>query len=163
MRKKTKAESSYPRLEWRELSTLKAHPDSMRNATPADIFTAGKALKHFGFLRPPFVVNDRTGELLDGDQLLGLARQEGLKTVPVWVIDIAPEDEDVAHLALNNHIGEWRWYDVAEVLKAVDKAGRDTALAGFPQWIVKPMLGASWRPGVLGAPGAEDPNQVKLL
>lgn len=160
---KNGADEKLPRLVMTRLDTLKVHLDGLCEVKAEDRLQLQRMIKFFGLLRPPFVLNQRTGNLLDGDNFIEPLRNEGVEEVPVWVIDIPQEAEEIAHLALKNRMGDWKWFNVSEVLKRIKAAGGDTALTGFPDWVVTPMLGANWRPGVLGAPGAEDPNQVKLI
>lgn len=156
-------ESKYPRLEMRELATLKAHPDGVRSALPADEFRLGKSIEHFGLLRPPFVVNDKTGTLLDGDRMLRPLREAGLKEVPVWVVCIPEEDEDAAHLALQNHVGEWQWQTVSDLLKAIAARGLDVGLSGFHDSDTGPLMAADWSPAEKGPLDGSDPGQISLL
>ena len=154
---------TYPRLEERKLSDLKAHPDGVRAASAADGFRLGKSIKHFGLLRPPFVLNARTGALLDGDRMLQPCRDAGLETVPVWVVDLPEADEDAAHLALQNHAGEWQWEPVSKLLKAIAERGLDMALTGFHDSDTGPLCAADWTPKEKGPLDGSDPKQGGLF
>lgn len=158
-----KPSEKYPRLEQRRLSDLKAHPDGVRSAQPADEFRLGRSLAHFGLLRPPFVLNARTGALLDGDRMLRPCREAGLETVPVWVVDLSEEDEDAAHLALQNHVGEWLWQPVSQLLKAVTARGLDVGLTGFHDSDTGPLCAADWTPKEKGPLDGSDPKQGGLF
>lgn len=155
--------TEYPRLETRRLADLKAHPDGVRSAEPVDGFRLGKSLAHFGLLRPPFVVNVRTGALLDGDRMLRPCREAGMEDVPVWVVDLPEEDEDAAHLALQNHVGEWKWQPVSELLKALAERNLDVGLTGFHDSDTGPLLAADWTPKVVGPLDGSNPMQGGLL
>jgi ParB-like chromosome segregation protein Spo0J len=155
--------NKYPKLEMRELSTLKAHPDGVRTAEAEDEYRLGKSLAHFGLLRPPFVLNARTGALLDGDRMLRPCREAGLAHVPVWVVDLPEEDEDAAHLALQNHVGEWQWQPVSELLKALVARKLDVGLTGFHSSDTGPLLAAEWKPAQVGPLDGSDPRQGGLL
>mgnify|MGYP001244492901 CR=1 FL=1 len=153
----------YPRLETRRLSDLKTHPDGVRSATPADEYRLGKSLAHFGLLRPPFVLNARTGALLDGDRMRRPLRESGVEKVPVWVVDLPAEDEDAAHLALQNHVGEWQWQPVSLLLKAVGARGLDVGLTGFHDSDTGPLMAADWTPKEVGPLDGSDPKQGGLF
>lgn len=149
----------YPRLEQRELSGLKAHPDGVRSAQPTDEYRLAKSLAHFGLLRPPFVLNARTGNLLDGDRMLRPCREAGMAEVPVWVVDLPEEDEDAAHLALQNHVGEWMWQPVSDRLKDIRGRGLDVGLSGFHDSDTGPLLAADWKKPEKGPLDGSDPKQ----
>ena len=154
--------SGYPRLEMRPTASLKAHPDGVRSAIPSDELRLLNSLKHFGFLRPPFTINVRTGTLLDGDEMLDACRALGLESVPVWLVDLPEEDEDAAHLALQNHVGEWQWQPVSLLLKALAARGLDVGLTGFHDSDTGPLMAADWAPAKVGDMHC-DANQVSLL
>jgi hypothetical protein len=90
-------------------------------------------------------------------------REAGVADIPVWVVDIPEEDEDAAHLALQNHVGEWRWEEVSKLLKAVVERGLDVGLTGFHESDTGPLLAADWTPKEKGPLDGSDPNQVALI
>lgn len=153
----------YPRMEMRKLATLKAHPDGVRTAQTVDEFRLGKSLTHFGLLRIPFVLNVRTGALLDGDRMIRPMRESGIEEVPVWVVDLPEEDEDAAHLALQNHVGEWQWEPVSKLLKALTERGLDMGLTGFHDSDTGPLCAADWTPKEKGPLDGSDPKQGGLF
>lgn len=155
----------YPRLEDRPLSTLKPHPDGVRTHDADSLYALGRSLSKFGLLRPPFVVNDATGNMIDGDLVLEALRSVMDKDamVPVWAVSIPEEDEDAAHLALQNHAGEWQWQPVSELLKAVAARGGDVKLAGFHESDTGPLLAADWKPAAKGPLDGSDASQISLL
>lgn len=155
--------NGYPRLELRPLSSLKAHPDSVRRADAEDEYRLRKSAGHFGLLRPPFVVNDRTGTLLDGDRMLAALRAAGVEQAPVWVVNLPEEDEDAAHLALQNHVGQWLWEPVSGLLKGVQARGLDVGLTGFHDSDTGPLLAAEWKKPEVGPIDGADPRQEALL
>ena len=120
-------------------------------------------MQEFGILRP-VVLNIRTGAVLDGDRMLSALRdKDPEQNVPVWCVDLPEEQEDAAHLALNNHCGEWQWQPVSDLLKAIQARGQDLALTGFHDYDTGPLVAADWtQPHILEAQG-HDPKQVALL
>lgn len=139
-----------PRLETRLVATLKAHPDSVRTADSVDELRLRRSADRWGWLRPPVVVNDRTGHVLDGDRLLSVAKQRGDTTVPCWVVDVPEVEEDAVHLALQNHVGDWLWEPVSVKLKEMKVAGLDVGLSGFHDRDTGPLTEATWKKPVKG-------------
>ena len=124
-----------------------------------DEYRLGKSLIYFGLLRVPFVLNARTGALLDGDRMLQPCREAGLVEVSVWVVDLSEEDEDAAHLALQNHVGEWQWQAVSLQLKSLASRGLDVGLTGFHDSDTGPLMAADWTPKEKGPLDGSDPQQ----
>lgn len=141
----------YPRLESRKLRELKPHPDGVREADNDALYWLGKSLESFSLLQLP-VLNARTGNLIDGDKVV--ERLRALRSpeweCPVWCVDIDEEMEDVAHLALNNHAGEWRWQAVGEQLKALKGRKVPMGLTGFHESDFGPLTEADWTPPAKG-------------
>ena len=159
MKNKKKTEETYPRLERRKLADLKPHPDGVRASSPTDLFQLGKSYDRFGLLRPPFVLNARTGNLLDGDVMVGVLRDRGVEEADVWVVDVPEEDEDAAHLALQNHVGEWQWQAVSVRLKELQGRGLDPRLTGFHDYDIGPLCAADWSPAEKGPLDGSDAKQ----
>lgn len=151
-----------------KLKDLKAHPDGCRTHQSHTALMLATSVKTFGgLLRVPFVLNQRTGNLIDGDQMreaLVLVPGYTPETeVPVWVVDIPEELEDAAHLALQNHAGEWVWQTVSDHLKALP-ADLDKKVTGFLDSDIGPLTAADWKPAAKGPlTGCEDPQQTSLL
>jgi ParB-like chromosome segregation protein Spo0J len=150
-----------PRLEQRKVSTLKAHPDGISYIETGAPLALANLFKVFGFLRPPFVLNERTGNLLDGDQFLDAVRVLQLDEVPVWIVDVPEELEDAAHLALQNRVSTWNWQGVGDLLKALESRGQALSLTGFPAHITAPLVAADWTPPV--EEGAKTDDQAMLF
>ncbi len=158
----SKAASKYPRHEVRKVKDLKAHPDGVRSAGPDAVFRLGASVRHFNLLRPP-VLNIRTGSVLDGDRLLAALRDSGAEEVEVWCVDVPEAEEDAAHLALNNHCGEWQWQAVSLLLKSCVERGVDAGLTGFLDSDTGPLLSADWSPAKVGPMDGTDGSQVEMF
>jgi hypothetical protein len=154
--------NQYPRLERRKVSSVKAHPDGVRSHTSDSLYLLGKSVEQFGLLRLP-VLNVRTGNLIDGDLLLEALRHLSTEEVDFWCVDVPEELEDVAHLALNNHAGEWQWRPVSEHLKAVQALGLPMGLTGFHASDYGPLTAADWSPAPKGPMDGSGNEQGSLL
>lgn len=133
-----------------KLKELRPHPDGCRSHQPYTSLLLANAVKAFGgLLRPPFVLNSVTGNLIDGDQMraaLLLVPGYGPDSeVPVWVVEVPEHLEDAAHLALQNHAGEWLWQRVSDHLKALPE-GLDKRVTGFQDSDIGPLTAAEWSP-----------------
>lgn len=146
----------------RKVSDLKAHPDTLRNATSESVFGLRNGIEAFGILRP-LVLNITTGNIVDGDKVLAALRDAGAEDVPCWCVELSEEVEDVAHMALNNHVGEWVWQSVSEQLKAIQAKGKPLTLTGFHPYDIGPLVAADWTPVAVGKLEGGDPTQRDLL
>lgn len=151
----------YPRCETRKLKDLKAHPDGVRRAEAGEIYRLGQSVNYFGFLRP-LTLNIATNTILDGDKVLAALRGrfDPEFEVPVWVVELKEEEEDCAHLALNNHVGVWKWQQVSDQLKEIKARGQDLILTGFHDWDTGPLIAAEWSPPAKGNLSGE-PGEVQ--
>ena len=137
-----------------KLSDLRPHPDAVRTCEPADQYRLRKQVEKFGLVQLP-LYNSRTRTVLDGDKTIAVLRDLGWTEVPVVVVDLPAEWEDCVHLARNNHVGEWNWQRVSELLKAAAAAGLDVGLTGFHESDTGPLTAAEWT-----VPAIEPDNQV---
>jgi hypothetical protein len=148
-----------------KLKDLKAHPDGCRTHQSHTALMLATSVKTFGgLLRIPFVLNQRTGNLIDGDQMReALALVPGYTPeteVPVWVVDIPEELEDAAHLALQNHAGEWEWPQVSDMLKRQ----KDATVTGFPNSKILALISVEeWEPKLNTTLDGADSQQSNLL
>ena len=146
------------------LASLRAHPDKARDTDAGESVMLGNSYDHYGLLRPPFVLNRTTGNLLDGDQFLEPLRLRGIESVPVWVVEVPAASEDLAHLALQAHTGEWRWNVVSEILKHAKAAGAEPQLSCLPRSKVLALLSVEdWEPEVTAQLNGDPSRQEQLL
>lgn len=81
------------------------------------------SIQKFGFV-DPIIVNDhktRKGVVIGGHQRLAIAKELGLKTVPVVLMNLPEAKERELNLRLNKNVGEWdidllKGFDVGELL-----------------------------------------------
>lgn len=96
-------ETFAPRLEQWPKADLKPHGLNWRTHPEAQRRVIAHSIKRLGIVKP-FVVNRRTGRMIDGharyDQL-----PDGV-TVPVWVVDLLPPKEAAALLFLDR-VAKW--------------------------------------------------------
>ena len=154
--------ASYPRPELRKVAELKAHPDSVRAASQESLHWLAQSQVLFGQLALP-VLNARTGVLLDGDRRLADMRARGVEETWVWLVDLDPALEDAAHLALNNHAGEWQWQPVSLLLKELASRGQPLGLTGFHESDTGPLCAADWKVPAVGPMDGSDAAQIGLL
>lgn len=80
----------------------------------------------------PVVLNKRSGRLVGGHQRVKAAELEGLKEIPVKLVDLDDEEERVLNLALNKIEGKWDYSLLEEALAKVSE-GDALALSGFSE------------------------------
>ncbi len=151
--------ATYPRMETRSLDSIASHPDGCRSSDADGAYGLDRTYELLGLLRPPFVLNARTGNLIDGDRMLDVLRRRGVKEAPVWVVDVPEELEDAAHLALQNHVGDWVWQPVSEHLKALNERGVPMCVTGFHASDYGPLTKADWKPAEKGPLDGGDAKQ----
>lgn len=118
------------RLEWVDPHTLLANPLNPRKHPGRQREMLSRSLDSLGWLTP-LVVNERTGNLLDGHMRRDQAVVEGVGAVPVIMLDI-PEDQEPHALGIIDSIGSLATIDddkSAELAKMV--ANWDTELASL--------------------------------
>lgn len=158
----TKKDNAYPRLEIRPLTDLCTHPDHDRTSSSESKHWLRRSVEKFGLLQLP-VLNARTGRLLGGALLVSAMRDMERAATPTWVVDLAPELEEAAALALNNHAGEWIWKEVSLVLKKMNENNEPLGLTGFHDSDIGPLVAADWKPAEKGPLDGSDARQGALL
>ncbi len=154
----------FPRLETMKVAVLKAHPDGVRSHSSDSLYLLNKSREKLGLLRPPVTLNARTGHVLDGDLWIEAARMANVEELPVWLVDIDETLEDIAHLALQNHAGEWMWEQVSGMLKVLKEKNEELLrLTGFHEYDIGPLTAAEWKPATPGPMDGTDAAQTSLL
>jgi len=134
----------YPRLETKKLSDLCAEQDPTRTISTEALFHLRKQFEKFGMLQVHIVLNIRTNKVLGGRKSIQTLRDIGQTEVPVWCIDIAPDEEKIVSLLLQNHWSEYQWRPVSEDLKAMKEKGLSLQLSGFQEYDTNPLASAEW-------------------
>jgi ParB-like nuclease domain len=92
-----------------------ANPRVMRE----DMLEAlGASLKAFDCV-DPIVINTRFGRIVGGHQRVGAAQKEGIKVLPIALIDVDEEHEKAFNVGLNKVRGTWDFEKLAEVLQSM--------------------------------------------
>lgn len=103
-----------------EIDKLKEYPNNPRRNEKA-VKPVANSLKKFGFLNPIIVNRDMV--ILAGHTRLKAAKEDGLKTVPVIVVDDMTEAQEKAFRLVDNRVAELSTWDdekLKEEMAAVD-------------------------------------------
>ncbi len=103
-----------------EVDKLKEYPNNPRRNEKA-VKPVANSLKKFGFLNPIIVNRDMV--ILAGHTRLKAAKEDGLKTVPVIVVDDMTEAQEKAFRLADNRVAELSTWDdekLKEEMAAVD-------------------------------------------
>lgn len=85
----------------------------------------------------PLIWNETTGNLVGGHQRLQILIDRGDREVPVYVVQLSPEKEKQANLALNKITGRWDAEKLNVMLQELDPSV--VKLAGFDPKDIKPI------------------------
>jgi ParB-like chromosome segregation protein Spo0J len=77
-----------------------------RQITDQELNKLKESLQKFGCVRP-LVINEATGNLVSGHQMLKAARELKIKTLPYLPVNVSDQEEKVLNLALNKISGSW--------------------------------------------------------
>lgn len=103
-----------------EIDKLKEYPNNPRRNEKA-VKPVANSLKKFGFLNP--IIVDKDMVILAGHTRLKAAKEDGLKTVPVIVVDDMTEAQEKAFRLADNRVAELSTWDdekLKEEMAAVD-------------------------------------------
>jgi len=114
-------------IEKRNIEDLKFYPGNPRNISKEMLDKLRQSLREFGFV-DPLVIN-KDNEVIGGNQRLKAAKAEGIKEVPVVVVDLPKNKEKALNLALNKITGEWDEELLKNFIEDLDV--EDIELAGF--------------------------------
>jgi ParB-like chromosome segregation protein Spo0J len=128
----TEKQHKPPRLRRMALERLKAAEWNPRSVTTEGIGRLTLSLAEFGNLQP-ITWNARTGHIVAGHQRLACLKAMGHTHTEVWVVDLTPEQEMAANLALNNYAGRFDKPRVRRVLEKIHDSNLKLALTGFDE------------------------------
>lgn len=100
-----------------DIEDLKPAEYNPRQMTPEQVKGLRDSVKKFGLV-DPIVVNankDRQNVVIGGHQRLKIAKEEGMKTVPVVYVDLDEKNEQELNLRLNKNLGQWDWDMLAQM------------------------------------------------
>lgn len=106
-----------PNIQVMRVSEIKKAEYNPRHIGDEQRKALKESLKRFGLVEP-LVYNKRTGTLVGGHQRLSVLEEEGVKEVPVVVVDLEVQEEKALNIALNSReiSGEFEFTKLAEQL-----------------------------------------------
>ncbi len=96
-----------------------------------------KSIREFGMVEV-LVWNERTGNLVGGQQRLNVLREKGAESVLVSVVDLDLDREKALNLALNRIDGEWDQSSLDSLIASLDEDL--LGLTGFESQEIDDML-----------------------
>lgn len=144
------------KLEWRDPTTLNAHPGNWKDHPPEQRAALLASITRHGWLKT-ILYNDYTGRVLNGEARLLVALEQGLPLVPVWAIS-ATEDEERAILLEFDQTGYLREVDhlaLISLIAAVAESDSPLPTVFSPEFVAD--LKAEVEKG-LGLAGANEPE-----
>lgn len=129
-------------VEVRPIKSIRTAKYNPRRISEAQLASLRASIERFGFV-DPVIVNDRTGVLVGGHQRVRVAKDLGLKEVPVVGVNLDEAEEKALNLALNKISGEWDLDLLRGVLEDVQASGLDLTLTGFGEIEVASLLGSA--------------------
>lgn len=121
--------TTYPRIERVPIASLTPAAYNPRQIGDERLNQLTRSLSELGTLQP-ITVNARTGNVVGGHQRMKSYAAMGHAEVDVWLVDLPPDKEKAANLALNNLSGEWN-ADLLRPLLAELESADLLELAGF--------------------------------
>ena len=145
------------KIEQRSLDAVTPYAGNPRRISAAAVAAVAESIRRYGFRQP--IVVDAEGVVIVGHTRLQAAKQLGLKTVPVHVADLTPEQAAAYRLG-DNRTGELAAWDdqalAAELTALVAASSMDVAavseMTAFDTRELDRLLGQS--------KGQTDPDEV---
>lgn len=129
-------------LQLRPLDWLRPDPKNPRSHPPGQIGKIAESIRAFGFNNP--ILADPAGVIIAGEARLAAARQLGLATAPVLVLDHLTETQRRAYAVADNRIAldaGWNEALLAQVLAEVEASNIDLGVVGFDPAEIDALLG----------------------
>jgi DNA modification methylase len=118
-------------MEHVAIDELKPDPANPRRISDAELEALTRSLQEYGFVEP-VVARKEDKAVIGGHQRLTAARRLGIKTVPVVLLDLSPEQARVLNLALNRISGQWDQELLARMVADLSEIETvDLSLSGF--------------------------------
>jgi ParB-like chromosome segregation protein Spo0J len=102
-----------------DLDKVKEAEYNPRQITDEELKKLKESLQKFGCVRP-LVINEKTGNLVSGHQMLKAAKELKLKTLPYLPVNVSDKEEKVLNLALNKISGSWDDAKLSSILLGLD-------------------------------------------
>jgi DNA modification methylase len=126
-------------IEHIALDELRLDPANPRHIEPAMLDALGASIREFGLVQP-IVARRADRTIIAGHQRVLAARREGLREVPVVLVDLEPERGRLLGLALNRISGGWDEELLARLLADLELAELDLTLSGFDEKALGDLL-----------------------
>jgi DNA modification methylase len=128
------------RLEHVSINDLRPDPANPRRMSNEQLEALTRSLREYTVVQP-ILARREDNTVIAGHQRLLAARRLGWPTVPVFFLDVSPEQARVLNLALNRISGDWDQELLAKLLgdlKPIEDV--DLSLTGFSEDELKKLL-----------------------
>ena len=98
-----------------------------------------RSIDTFGYVTP-IVWNERTGNVVGGQQRLNVLIAKGYKEIEVSCIDVSEDEEKALNVALNKISGQWDVAKLEDILRDIQDSEIDILVAGFSQNEINDIL-----------------------
>ena len=98
-----------------------------------------RSICEFGYV-DPIIWNERTGNIVSGNQRLKVLRDLDVEETEVSVVDFPLEKEKLLNLALNKISGEWNKLKLKELIAELETYPVDVTLTGFNDVEIEALL-----------------------
>ena len=124
-----------------KISEVKPSEYNPRKISEKDYNNLKKSVKTFGILRP-LIINQTTGNLISGHQLLKVLTEEKIEETEAIFLKITEEQEKALNLAMNKISGEFEEDKLIELLQQIDEKNQDLlGQTGFNTEEINYLLG----------------------
>lgn len=127
-------------IEHIPLDELVLDPSNPRHIAPSMLAALGGSIREFGLVQP-IVARRADRTIIAGHQRVLAARREGLRTVPVILLDLPPDRARLLGVALNRISGDWDEDLLARLLVDLQGAEHDLSVSGFEDEELATLLG----------------------
>ena len=130
------------RVEQVPIDSLVPWPGNPRTMAEAERAKLGRSIARFGLVEP-LVARRRDRVMIGGHQRWLVAKEMGLTTVPVVLVEVSEAEARALNLALNKISGEWDLARLGELLEELrDLPDFDHTLSGFDDREIEEILTA---------------------
>jgi DNA modification methylase len=122
------------------ISELRPDPANPRRISDQELESLTRSIRQFGLV-DPIIARREDKTIIGGHQRLIVARRLGIKTVPVVLVDLSPEQARLLNLALNRISGSWDQELLGRLLAELGEVPDvDLSLSGFSEEELKRYL-----------------------
>lgn len=119
---------------------IKPNPKNNNKHTEQQKERARKIFDYQGF-RAPLLVSNRTGLLVAGHLRLEIAKEKGVKELPVMFQDFDDEAQEYAHMTADNALALWAELDLSQINQDMLDLGPelDIDMLGIKDFVLEPI------------------------